>query len=108
MAKQLMVWPPPDDEEEPEWDESGDRLISVPDGWVVAYTVTTIGYYPPNRALQEYSETIYGPVGMEADELAEALGAPTMWFGGRGEESDISMAETPLRRADLPKKARFI
>ena len=96
-----------DEEEEPEYDEQG-RVVYLPDGWLVEYIVTTVGYQPPSRALQEYSETVYGDMGLDDEELGEMAGIPELYIGGRGEESDISVAETAIREEDIPKKARFV
>ena len=108
MVKQVMVWPPPDDDEEPEWDESGDRLISVPKGWVVEYLITTAGY--SGDEWFEISETVYGTVGQDVEDVISGAGldADTGLYIGKGEEQDYSVAETPIRRTDIPEKARFI
>ena len=103
-----MVWPPPDDEEKPEWDESGDRLVSVPEGWVVEYLITTAGYN--GGEWTEISETVYGKVDEDIEDVISRAGLPldTDLYIGKGEEQDYSVAETPLRRTDIPEDSRFI
>lgn len=92
-------------DDEPEYDEEG-RIKSIPAGWTVEYLISAEGYSGDEWIT--YSEMVYGPPQASTGQILSAAGLsdkPDLWFG-RDREVEWSIAESALRKADIPQKGR--
>ena len=96
-----------DEEDLPRYDEDG-RLIYIPEGWAVEYLVAAEGYHGAD--FQRVSEVGFGWLGVSDKAILRALDLPedTGFYLGYVQEVEYSIAETPIRRTDIPEAARFI
>ena len=96
------------DKEEFEYDEEG-RLTSVPTEFTVEYLVAIAGY--DGDEWGDYSEKVYGPPNLSDDEVIQLAGGDPESSGlyiGKGDEQGYSVAETPIRKKDIPKGSRVV
>ena len=106
-GNQWPLRPPEEKEESVEYDDEG-RITFLPEGYVVEYLVTNAGY--EGREYVEISETVYGPLSMDPDEIISEAGFDPEGSGlyvGYGDEQEFSISETEILEKDIPKRKRI-
>lgn len=105
-GNQWPLRPPTEEEESVEYDDEG-RITFLPEGYLVEYLVTNAGY--EGTEYVEISQRVYGPLGMDRDEVIYAAGFDPESSGlyyGYGDEQSFSVSETEIREEDIPKRGR--